>query len=203
MNEIQKLEAARRSLKHPLNDTSALEGDDYFKIGLFIQSYCFADLEARRLINLLEQVQSGKPSSYALKLNDKDTIEHLRRHAKECVWHTEISEGLVKAADILGMHREIRHKFAHWAGRRIAGHDAYIFFTANLAGQKVPDDAPRLEQAEDANMQYVLMSVSLLEQELEKLRGHVEYLARIGHQLELKVGEIAGQFKNDKAQGIF
>lgn len=203
MDEMRKLEQARNSLRHVLNDTAPLERDDYFRIGIFIQTYCFADLEARRIINLLEQIQSGEPTSYASKLNDKDTIEHLRRHAADCVWNKDVSEGLSKAAEILGMHRTIRHMFAHWSGRRIPGHDAYIFFTANLASQKIPDGAPRFEDHEEANMQYGLMPVSHLEQELEKLKGHVQYMTNIGRQLEAKVSEIAEQFKEDKKKGKF
>ena len=117
MDEIKKLEQARMSLRHVLNDTAPLERDDYFRIGLFVQTYCFADFEARRIINLLEQIQSGEPTSYASKLNDKDTIEHLKRHAADCVWNKDVSEGLSKVTEILGMHRTIRHMFAHWSGR--------------------------------------------------------------------------------------
>lgn len=203
MDEIRKLEMARKSLPHVLNDTAPLEGDDYFKIGLFIQTYCFADFEARRIINLLAQIQSGEPSSYALKLNDKDTIEHLKRHAAGCVWNEDVSEGLSKAAEILAGHRMIRHTFAHWSGRRIPDHDAYIFFTANLAGQKIPDDATKFEEHEEANTQYAVMPVSQLEQELEKLKGHVQYMTNIRRQLEAKVNDIAEQFKEDKKQGKF
>lgn len=203
MDEVKKLDQARKSLRHVLNDTAPLERDDYFKIGLFIQTYCFADFEARRIINLLEQIQSGAPASYASKLNDKDTIEHLKRQAANCVWNMNVSEGLRKVAEILGMHRTIRHMFAHWSGRRIPGHDAYIFFTANLAGQKIPDGAPKFEQHEEPNMQYGLMPVSHLEQELEKLKGHVQYMTNIGRQLEAKVSDIAEQFEEDKKQGKF
>lgn len=203
MDEVKKLEEARKSLGHVLNDTIPLERDDYFRIGLFIQTYCFADFEARRIINLLEQIQSGEPTSYASKLNDKDTIEHLKRHAADCAWNKDVSEGLGKVAEILAMHRTIRHMFAHWSGRRIQGHDTYIFFTANLAGQKIPDGAPKFEQHEDANIQYGMMPVFHLEQELEKLKGHVQYMTKIGQQLEAKVTEIAEQFKEDKKQGKF
>ncbi|WP_164271197.1 hypothetical protein [Stenotrophomonas sp. B1-1] len=203
MDEVKKLEQARKSLPHVLNDTAPLERDDYFKIGLFIQTYCFADLEARRIINLLEQIQSGKPASYALKLNDKDTIAHLKRHAAECVWNKDISEGLGNAAEILDMHRTIRHMFAHWSGRRIPAHDAYIFFTANFAGQKIPDGTPKFEEHEEANMQYALMPIPNLEQELEKLKGHVQYMTNIGRQLEAKVSDIAEQFREDRNQGKF
>lgn len=203
MDEIRKLEMARKSLRHVLNDTAPLEKDDYFKIGQFIQSYCFADFEARRIINLLEQIQSGKPATYALKLNDKDTIEHLKCQAEDCVWNKNVSEGLSKAAEILGVHRPIRHMFAHWSGRRIPAHDAYIFFTANLGGQKIPDGAPKFEQHEEANVQYGLMPASQLEQELEKLKEHVQYMTNIGRQLEAKVSDIAEQFKEDKKHGKF
>lgn len=203
MDDIEKLKLARQSLRHPLNDTRPLQRDDYFKIGLFIQSYCFADLEARRLINLLDQIQTGRPTSYALKLNDKDTIDHFKSHAARCVWNKEVMNGLGKVADILGAHRKIRHMFAHWAGRRIDGHPVYIFFTANLAGQKIPDGAPILEQSDEANIQYGLMPIPHLERELEKLKGHIEYMANIGHQLEAKVFEIAKQFSEDRKQGKF
>lgn len=42
---------ARMSLGHVINDSHALSAQEYELIGRFVQTYCFADLESRRVIN--------------------------------------------------------------------------------------------------------------------------------------------------------
>jgi hypothetical protein len=202
-NQIQKLMNARTSLGHVMNDTLPLEQRDYELIGKFVQTYCTGDLEARRVINALTHIRTGKSTNFALKLNDKDTLGHLEACSKECVWNLDLAEGIGKAAEIFVQHRHLRHMFTHWAGRRIAGHDVFIFFTASFGKQKPPNGAIVLEEQADANLQYCVMPISNLVEELEKLQGHARYLATIGVQLEARAPEISVQFAKDKASGRF
>ncbi|WP_159917810.1 hypothetical protein [Pantoea sp. 18069] len=193
--------AARMSLGHLMNGTHPLSGDDYALIGKFVQTYCVADLEARRVINCLTHIRSGTATTFALKLNDKDALDHLVACADSCVWNLELAEGIRKAAEIFVQHRHIRHMFAHWAGRRIPSHDSFIFFTASLGKQKLPQGAVMIEEYDDAKVQYGLMPISNLLKEQTKLEGHAEYIANMGRQLEEKALQIAEQFAKDVADG--
>lgn len=193
--------AARMSLGHLMNGTHPLSGDDYELIGKFVQTYCVADLEARRVINCLTHIRKGKATTFALKLSDKDALDHLIACADSCVWNLELAEGIRNAAEIFVQHRHIRHMFAHWAGRRIPGHDSFIFFTASFGMQKLPQEAVMIEEDGDANVQYGLMPISNLLEEQTKLEGHAEYIAHMGGQLEAKAQQIAEQFAKDVADG--
>ena len=201
--EIAELLKARMSLGHILNDTQSLLSHDYELIGKFVQTYCIADIEARRVINCLTHIRTGEPTTFALKLNDKDALDHLIACADKCIWNLELAAGIRKATEIFVLHRHLRHIFAHWAGRRIPTHDAFIFFTSSLSTQKPPNGAMKIEEQEDANMKYAVMPISNLLEEQLKLQGHAQYLAEIGAQLEARAIEIAKQFSQDVAAGKF
>ncbi len=192
---------ARTSLGHVINDSHPLSAQEYELIGRFVQTYCFADLESRRVINHLTHIRKGTPTKFALTLNDKDALDHLMACAETCTWDLDLAEGIRKAAEILVQHRHLRHMFAHWAGRRVLGHDALIFFTASLGNQKIPVDAVRFEESDEPNMRYGLMPESNVREELKKLEGHVKYLSAMAAQLEAKAEQIAAQFAQDIAEG--
>lgn len=200
---MEELLKARMSLGHLMNDTHPLSSRDYELIGKFVQTYCVADLEARRVINCLTHIRTGKPATFALKLNDKDALDHLIACADNCIWNVDLAAGIRKAAEIFVQHRHLRHIFAHWAGRRIPRHDALIFFTSSLGVQRLPKGAMRIEEQEDANVQYGVISISNLLEEQLKLQGHAQYLAKMGSQLEARATEITKQFAQDQAAGKF
>lgn len=198
-SEMEELLNARMSLSCLMNDTHPLKDRDYELIGRFVQTYCIADIEARRVINCLTHIRLGDPTKFALKLNDKDALDHLMACADSCVWNLKLSEGIRKAAEILMMHRHLRHMFAHWAGRRVPGRDVFIFFTASLDKQKLPKGATMFEEDEDGNMQYGVVPISNLHGEMKKLEGHVQYLANIGADLEAEAETVAKTVAQDVA----
>ncbi|MCW0460356.1 hypothetical protein NB717_001424 [Xanthomonas sacchari] len=200
--EMQELLKARMSLGHLINDTQPLKDHDYELFGRFVQTYCIADLEARRMVNSFAHIRLGTPTTFALKLNDKDALDHLMACSDSCVWNLELAKGIRKAAEIFLQHRQLRHIFAHWAGRRIPNHDAYIFFTASFDKQKLPKGAIKFEEADDANLQYGVIPISNLVEETTKLQGHAQYLADMGAQLEGKAAQIAKDLARDVADGI-
>lgn len=196
---MDKLIKARLSLGHLIHDTRPLTVQDHELIGTFVQSYCIADLESRRVINCLTHIRLGQPTTFALRLNDKDALDHLVACAGSGTWNSDLSEGVRKAAETFAQHRQIRHMFAHWAGRRIPEHDALIFFTTSMDKQKVPVDAMMFEASDDANMKYGLIPISNVVEELAKLKGHAQYLAAMAAELESKAPQIAKQFAQDVA----
>lgn len=198
MDELLK---ARMSLGHLMTGTHPLSSHDYELIGKFVQTYCVADLEARRVINCLTQIRLGTATTFALKLNDKDALAHLMACADTCVWNKDLAEGIRKAAQIFRLHHPIRNMLAHWAARRIPSHNSFVFFTASLSKQKLPQGAVMIEEDDDANLQYGVMPISSLLEEQKKLEGHAQYIANIGAQLEAKAIQIAEQFAEDVADG--
>lgn len=159
-----------------------------------------ADFEARMAINALAHTHTGTPTDYALRLNDKDTIDHLQLRAEEWEGEPEVREGILMVVEILRGHRHLRHMFAHWAGRRVPKHDAYVFFTASLGSQKIDEDADFFERNENANMQYGLIPIKKLVEELEKLEGHVQYLTNIGRQIAAQAEAIAQHFAQGRSE---
>jgi hypothetical protein len=202
-HEVEELLKARMSLGHLMNDTQPLSNHDYELIGKFVQAYCVADLEIRRVINCLTHIRTGKPTTFALKLNDKDALDHLVACADSCIWNLELAAGIRKAAEIFVQHRHLRHIFAHWAGRRIPGYDVYIFFTSSIGAQKAPKGAVKIEEQEGANVQYAVVPIPHLLEEQMKLQGHAQYLANMGGQLDARAAEIAKNFSADMAAGKF
>lgn len=192
---------ARLSIGHLLHDTHPLSAQDYELIGAFVQTYCVADLESRRVINCLSHIRLGEPTEFALRLNDKDTLEHLVACADSCTWNSDLSVGLRRVAEIFVQHRQIRHMFAHWAGRKIPSHDALIFFTTSMDKQKMPIGSTIFESSDDANLRYGLMPRPAVVEELDKLVGHAKYLGAIAAELESKAPQIAEQFTQDVASG--
>ena len=145
-------------------------------------------------INALNQAHTGIGTDYALRLNDKDVIDHLERRAQEWQGEPEVREGLLMVVAILRGHRHLRHMFAHWEGRRIPKHDAYIFFTANLGNQKIGEGGDFFEQMDNANIRYSVIPIDKLVEELNKLQGNVQYLTNVGRQIAVQVKAIAEHF---------
>ena len=195
-SEIERLLKARMSLNHLISDARPLSEHDYKLIGKFIQTYCIADLEARRVINCLNHIRLGEPTKLALKLNDKDVLDHLIICANCCTWNLDLAKGIRRAAEIFVQHRQLRHLFAHWAGRRVPDHGAYIFFTTSFDKQKAPKDAIIFEEKDGANIQYCIIQVSSLVKEQIKLQEHAQYLANVASKLEIRATEIAKQFSH-------
>jgi hypothetical protein len=192
---------ARISLGHPVNDTNPLKALDYELIGNFVQTYCTADLIARRVINSLTHIRLGNPKPFSHKLNDKDVLDHLMACADSCVWNLELAKGICKVAEIFVLHRHLRHMFGHWAGRRIPGHDVYFFFTASLEKQKLPMEAIMFEKDDSADIRYAVMPVTHLLEEAKKLEENLQYLASISAQLEAKATQVAKTVAQDDAEG--
>lgn len=185
MDPVQqaRLEAIYASIKSVQGDTEPLQEEDYLLLGRFIQAFCVADFEARRVL-LAMQTILGKGSVEIRKLPDKTVIEHLASGAKTWPGQKEIGEGVANVAAILDMHHQVRHIFAHWAGRRVKGHDALMFLSTSL-NHKPPAGGHYVGPGDpDADSEFRIMEKVHIREELPKLIGHTSYLGNLAKHLE-------------------
>ncbi|MCW3476297.1 hypothetical protein [Limobrevibacterium gyesilva] len=165
----QRIDANPEAL---LANTESLQEGDFALLGKLIQTYCFADLNARRIVDALRHAMIGPEARYASRLQDAQVFPKLKEIVAELpTWN--IKEGLLKAADTVELHRIHRHNFAHWAARRVKGHNVLIIFTKNAKESERRDgQAQSLDE-----LKYGLVPLAPLSDELKKLEGHGEYLA--------------------------
>jgi hypothetical protein len=172
--------------------THDLREEDFKFIGQMIQTYCYADLNARRVIDSLRgaagEVQNGS------RLNDRDVLLHLRKVA-EILPPSNLKEGLLRAAETVEMHREHRHHFAHWAVRRLKDQDVFVIFTKNAAEAEKRDG---VELSVD-ELKYGLVPLEPLREEFAKLVGHAKYLAESAVYVEENIDKFREQFFSNGA----
>ena len=87
---------------------------DFALMGKFIQLYCYAEFNARRLADALSTKITGLRAINYYRLNDTDLLIHLRKLASRDIWNPDMKSKILMAVDILEMHRTHRHSFAHW-----------------------------------------------------------------------------------------
>lgn len=154
------------------NKTVPLRDGDYGLIGEFIQAYTWADLNGRRIINQLRRINKDDAQEFASRLTDAQVLEHLRAEANVLGRLDNIKSGILIALDTLEMHRRRRHEFSHWSFRRVKDHDAYVMFTLCDKEARV-----RGIERQSGGVGFGLMLVRDVRHELDKLNGHVDYLA--------------------------
>ena len=187
--EIDDLEQLREAL---LSRSDWLETltrppthDEYALLGKFIQIYCIAEFNARRLLDALKSRLPDSSDVNSYRLNDTDLLMHLRKAADRNVWKPSVVEGLTKALDILEMHRIHRHSFAHWVVRKHIQLDVLVILTMNAREAERRDQ----KQHSDGKVKFGLMPTATLEEEFRKLQGHCDYMAKLVASIE--VGKFA------------
>src|SRR4051794_22492148 len=154
-----------------LSETKDLLASDYELMGRFIQIYCCADLNARRVIDALRHAAFGPSARNGSVLQDSQVFPKLNEVAA-MLFESDLREGLAKAARNVELHRVHRHNFAHWAARRVSGHEVFVLFTKNA---KEAERRDRIAQSPD-EIKYALVPIGGFSEELPNLAGHAEYL---------------------------
>lgn len=155
-----------------LNQTSGLLDADFELMGRFVQTYCFADLNARRMIDAVKHASKGSEKRNAGRLQDKQVFEELEKAIAMLPAGT-LRDGLMRGATTIGMHYGLRHIFAHWGGRRVKGQDALILFTKNT---REAEKKSGLTGAPD-ELTWVVIPLAALRSEMIKLESHSQFLA--------------------------
>lgn len=178
-----------------LLNTEPLTNDDLILIGSLVQLYNFADLNARRIIDALRHAALGPHARNGGVIQDAQVYEKLIEAAKMLPETTDMRRDLIKAASTLQMHQLHRHHFAHWATRRIQGHDAFFMMT-----YKAQESTKRLgKPSEPYETIYALMPLPALRAEMDKLKGHSEWLAREAGRVFVGLDNFKNHFDEVKA----
>lgn len=173
--QLKELQTSMGEGDEFIDKTSPLLKEDYELIGEFVQMYCWADLNGRRLVNQLRKINRNDGDEFASRLGDKQVLEHLVGEAEKLDGLPKVREGVLKAVGILDMHRLRRHEFSHWSFRRVSGLEVYVLLTMSKSDAERRGIIISTERA----LSYGLISVGALRSELEKLKGHIEYLAHL------------------------
>lgn len=177
-----------------LRDTKDLQSSDLLLIGKIIQLYCFADLNARRIIDGLRLAAIGPHAATASTLVEADVLPHLKK-AADLLWESNLKKGLYKAADSIEINRSHRHLFAHWSARRVAGQNVLILFTKNATEAKRRDGIT----PEHNQMKFGMVPLDAFAVELPILEAHTEYLALSASDIEKNADGFKKEFLNRAA----
>jgi len=195
--ETKKLVDTYKRMENFSADTERFSEDDYALIGRFIQAYCVADFEARRVIAVMREI-SGAPSIDTGQLSDKDTISHLSLAASSWKGDENIAMGVAKAAEILKMHHNIRHTFSHFAGRRIRHEDVFVFLSTSKRHNKL-ESGVEVNSDTDGDAYFRALPIKNVKEEVVKLEGHGQYLGNIGSFLRENAQQIIDGLSGDHA----
>lgn len=176
-----------------LASTADLRETDFALMGKLIQLYCYADLNARRIIDTLRHAAFGPEARYASRLQDAQVFPKLREIAAE-LWDSDLKEGILKAADTVELHRIHRHNFAHWAARRVGSEDALVLLTKNAREAERRDGDPQ----EPDQLKYGIVPLHGFAEEVKKLEGHAQFLAQSAAHVERYINEFSERFAEMK-----
>jgi hypothetical protein len=166
--------------------TSNLTSDDHELVGRLIQLYCFADYNARRVIDTVREAAKGPEARNGSRLAEPDFFDHLEQVA-QMLPEGNVKEVLSGAAAILNLHRDNRHHFAHWAARRLNGRDVLILFSKNYqqGKKRTGDSGPDAYETV-----YGLVPMPEFRRELDKLDHHAHNVSVLAPDLENRIDEL-------------
>ena len=168
-----------------INQTADLKTTDITMIGTVVQLYCYADFNGRRIVDVLRHAALNEPRS-ASRLQDAQVFPVLTKLVIDHLPENDLRSGLLSASETIEMHRCHRHNFAHWMARRVKGENALVMFSMNSK------EAGRRGGAllDPKNAKYGILALDGFDAEVEKLKGHTNYLARTAAWLEREVGKL-------------
>lgn len=180
--EQAALYSAYNSLRDLYADTERLRPNDFQLIGRVVQVFCVADFESRRIVGAVGELV-GKSVNVA-NMRDTDVPTHVERCGREWRGDPQTGTALVQAGILFGANQQVRHSLAHWAGRRIKGHEAYFFLSTRL-NHKSPEGWGRVPSDDaNANAGFRILLIPQLERILVELERHAQFLGQLSRRLE-------------------
>ena len=169
--------------------TEELKKDDFRLIGEIIQIYCIADYCGRRVIDSIREAALGPQARNAGGLQDAQVLSKLKE-AGQMLWYMSMKDAIIRAADILMMHSEIRHNFAHWAARKVRKQNVIVILSKNhIEGKRRHGLA-----GDPSNSNYGFLYVPALDEEVRKMREHIGNLSLAAYELENRIDEMRETF---------
>lgn len=171
-----------------------LTATDFELIGTFIQVYCFAELSARQIIEMINCATVGQPTEAASRLAGHDVFPKLAEAAGKLSNNGKgnLRETLIRAAGTVAMHRQVRHTLAHWAVRRIETGEAFLILSKNAQEGKKRHG----KMIGAGEIHYGIMGTATLRRELKKLEQHTQNLSVAAMHMNKDTQGLAGMLTN-------
>lgn len=169
-----------------LNLTAKLKRSDLELIGRVVQLYSHCDLNARRIIAAIEHASTGQPREPS-RHQDGKVIPALNQLAQEYLPEGPLKHGILRTSAILLMHRDHRHRLAHWATLRIRGVDALVMFTMNANAAEKSTQVPLGAQ----QSRFGIISLPGFRDEIRKLEEYGAWLARAAAHIDTHLVELS------------
>ena len=163
---------------------------DFALIGKLVQLYCFADFCARRIIDAVDEAAEGEKHRKAAHLKDHDVFVHLRRVAAKLKKENHRAMAN-RAADIMEMHRDNRHRLAHWAVRKTR--DGKTFILLSKDARRASKEHGRIVGSRSVS--YGFMTKKWLQREVKKLEDHTQNLSLMAALLEQNQNQLGGHLR--------
>lgn len=175
-------ELEREYLKYEISQLENLSQEDFYLLGMYIQTYNFIDFNIERIFLLL--METGviylTPKEKKVRINFNFMVDKLCTSLDKIEFDQNKRAEVIEKINEIVYRRDHRNIFAHWAGKKIPKKDAFVFLTSNLQDMK----AVRKMKKED---DYIITSglVNYVIYDAADLRGlftHIhEYEVWIAH----------------------
>jgi hypothetical protein len=178
-----------------LANSEPLTDADLVLTGTLVQLFNYADLNARRAIDAIRHAALGPNQQNAGKLQDSQVYPKLIEAAEMLPVGSDLRNGLIKLAKAMQLHQPLRHHAAHWAMRRVPGHDVLLMLTYNSQEGK-----RRSGQATDPyHVTFGLLPMSPLRAESKLQSDYGEWLSVEAAKLYVEFAAWKKHFEDEKA----
>lgn len=152
--------------------TTSLSSKEFAQIGKFIQTFCYADFCARRILDCISEATAGEASRTAGSLRDHDVFDKLEAAAERLTIENH-RLALLAAARAFAMHRDMRHRLAHWVVRRVKREQALMLLGKDY--RRASKEG--IGQLDSRTGGYGLFGLRTFRRELKKLEDHAQTLS--------------------------
>ncbi|MCK7075160.1 hypothetical protein L8P89_07680 [Enterobacter roggenkampii] len=158
--------------KCQIHELENLTKDDFSLLGMYIQTFCFVDLNIQRVFYPLKNKNIIKTTS-----NDKISIPSMITELINSIDVIAINSlernYFVDMLNEIKSRRDYRNLFAHWAAKRIPNEDAMVFITSDH------QDYRKVHNSKIAPgvIAYAIFDIADLRGLINHLKKHEEWIA--------------------------
>ncbi|EHS6109939.1 hypothetical protein KV953_004644 [Salmonella enterica] len=171
--------------KYKITELENLTTEDFRMLGVYIQTYCFIELNIQRVFQKLNEngiIKINKGN----KINIPYMMNVLKKSINQVITEpSEISLFIENLGEI-ELRRSYRNIFAHWAAKRIPKEDAMVFITSNAQDYKKVI-------GKEMNSDYVAYAIL----DIADIRGLIVHLLEYDKWLAEFTGHLYGKFQDE------
>ncbi|HDL7813856.1 TPA: hypothetical protein PXP47_003904 [Yersinia enterocolitica] len=131
-------ELEREYLKYKISQLENLSQEDFYLLGMYIQTYNFIEFNIQRVFILLMErgVICLTPKEKRMNINFPFIVEKLLLSLDRLELDPDKKIEAAERINEIIYRRDHRNVLAHWAGKKIPGKDAFVFLTSDLEDMK-------------------------------------------------------------------